>query len=342
MNDTTVIGAAGQVEDVRAYVRAVRAWLGDLPADEVEDLTAGMEADLAERAAESGGPLGGLLGQPEAYAAELRSAAGLPPRVERGGAGCRARASRGPTAWRATRTSWWPGIRGCASCDRPGGWPGVPSPGGSLASVLGTGRIAAAPAGRCGAVDVAGARPAPPGAAGHRGCGSRWASATRSPSSCCCRCWRPTRRGRPASPTRSRDAAVATRRWSSPTGSRSATSTPTTPPATGWTTCGCSTSSASRSPVVGLVPAAGRGPTARMPVAWPPDPRVAVGVFPLGSCPGADPWQASRIGWTPPLTPARRVGRGQRDAAADVGARAPSPASPSALAEPSPSASGTP
>ena len=82
MNDTTVIGSAGQVEDVRAYVRAVRAWLGDLPADEVEDLTAGMEADLAERAAESGGPLGGLLGQPEAYAAELRSAAGLPARVD--------------------------------------------------------------------------------------------------------------------------------------------------------------------------------------------------------------------------------------------------------------------
>ena len=82
MNDTTVIGAAEQVEDVRAYVRAVRAWLGDLPADEVEDLTAGMEADLAERAAESGGPLGGLLGEPEAYAAELRSAAGLPPRVD--------------------------------------------------------------------------------------------------------------------------------------------------------------------------------------------------------------------------------------------------------------------
>ena len=82
MNDTTVIGSAEQVEDVRAYVRAVRAWLGDLPADEVEDLTAGMEADLAERAAESGGPLGGLLGQPEAYAAELRSAAGLPPRVD--------------------------------------------------------------------------------------------------------------------------------------------------------------------------------------------------------------------------------------------------------------------
>ena len=39
-----------------------------------------MEADLAERAAESGDTLGALLGEPEAYAAELRSAAGLPPR----------------------------------------------------------------------------------------------------------------------------------------------------------------------------------------------------------------------------------------------------------------------
>lgn len=51
MNDTTVIGPAGL-------------------------------DDLAERAAESGGPLGGQLGEPEAYAAELRSAAGLPPRVD--------------------------------------------------------------------------------------------------------------------------------------------------------------------------------------------------------------------------------------------------------------------
>ena len=79
MNDTTVI-ATDQAEDVRAYVGAVRAWLGDLPPEEVEDLTAGMEADLAERAAESGDTLGALLGEPEAYAAELRAAAGLPPR----------------------------------------------------------------------------------------------------------------------------------------------------------------------------------------------------------------------------------------------------------------------
>ena len=203
MNDTTVIGAAGQVEDVRAYVLAVRAWLGDLPADEVEDLTAGMEADLAERAAESGGPLGGLLGQPEAYAAELRSAAGLPPRVDvvvpdavrrepwtdRLVREAHELVARHP--WlRELRPTWWL-ARGAVA-----GW--VARRGARHRA------HAAAAAGRGGAVDVAGPGPAPPGAAGHRVRGSRSARRTRSPSSCCCRCWPPTRRGRPASPTRRR------------------------------------------------------------------------------------------------------------------------------------------
>ena len=100
MNDTTVIATDPQVDDVRAYVGAVRAWLGDLPPEEVEDLTAGMEADLAERAAESGGTLGALLGEPEAYAAELRSAAGLPPRWVPVGA-----AAPDPGALRSLRAS---------------------------------------------------------------------------------------------------------------------------------------------------------------------------------------------------------------------------------------------
>ncbi len=140
MNDTTVIGA-GQQEDVRAYVWAVRAWLADLPADEVEDLTAGMEADLAERAAESGGgTLGALLGEPEAYAAELRSAAGLPPRPATVVADAVARepwtarvvrgshdlVARHP--WlRELRPTWWL-ARGAVA-----GW--------VLASVMGTGRV---------------------------------------------------------------------------------------------------------------------------------------------------------------------------------------------------------
>lgn len=67
-------------EDVRAYIGTVRAWLADLPAEDVDDLTLGMEADLSERAAEGDVRLGDLLGEPEVYAAELRAAAGLPPR----------------------------------------------------------------------------------------------------------------------------------------------------------------------------------------------------------------------------------------------------------------------
>jgi hypothetical protein len=60
------------------FARAVRSALADLPADEVEDLTDGLEADLAERAADQDSP---DFGDPITYANELRSAAGLPPRV---------------------------------------------------------------------------------------------------------------------------------------------------------------------------------------------------------------------------------------------------------------------
>lgn len=68
--------------EVRDYVARVRAALADLPAEDVEEFTTGMEADLAERLAEPGqGSLSDRLGNPEVYAAELRSAAGLPPRV---------------------------------------------------------------------------------------------------------------------------------------------------------------------------------------------------------------------------------------------------------------------
>ena len=59
------------------FARAVRAALSDLPPDEVEDLTDGLEADLAERASDEESP---AFGDPVAYANELRSAAGLPPR----------------------------------------------------------------------------------------------------------------------------------------------------------------------------------------------------------------------------------------------------------------------
>jgi hypothetical protein len=68
-------------DNVAAYVHEVRAELADLPVEDVDDLTGGMEADLSELAAESGGDLIGRLGIPGLYAAELRSAAGLPERV---------------------------------------------------------------------------------------------------------------------------------------------------------------------------------------------------------------------------------------------------------------------
>ncbi len=62
------------------FARAVRVALADLPADEVEDLTDGLEADLAERAVDEDSP---DFGDPVAYANELRSAAGLPARTSR-------------------------------------------------------------------------------------------------------------------------------------------------------------------------------------------------------------------------------------------------------------------
>lgn len=90
MNDTRALptsatspdshGPAGTPIDVRAYVARVRAALSDLPADDLDELTQGMEADLAELAEESGN-IRARLGTPESYANELRAAAGMPPRV---------------------------------------------------------------------------------------------------------------------------------------------------------------------------------------------------------------------------------------------------------------------
>lgn len=63
--------------EITEFAQHVREQLGDLPAEEVDDLTDGLEADLAEAFADTPGfdfP------DPGAYALELRSAAGLPPR----------------------------------------------------------------------------------------------------------------------------------------------------------------------------------------------------------------------------------------------------------------------
>jgi len=71
MNTSTV------TPEIVAFAQGVRAALADLPADEVDDLTEGLEADLAEAYAED---LQRELPDPAAYAAELRAAAGLPMR----------------------------------------------------------------------------------------------------------------------------------------------------------------------------------------------------------------------------------------------------------------------
>lgn len=71
MNDTTRV-----TPEVDAFVDAVRARFSDLDADEREDLLDGLEADMADLVDERGPE---SLGDPEAYADELRSAAGMSP-----------------------------------------------------------------------------------------------------------------------------------------------------------------------------------------------------------------------------------------------------------------------
>ncbi|GIG19651.1 hypothetical protein Cch01nite_03750 [Cellulomonas chitinilytica] len=69
--------------DVVGYAAAVRRSLVGLSQDQVDDLTDGLEADLADALADErhvahGRELVEQFGAPEAYAAELRAAAGLP------------------------------------------------------------------------------------------------------------------------------------------------------------------------------------------------------------------------------------------------------------------------
>lgn len=69
-------------DDIVAFAAAVRAHLDDLPADEVDDLLDGLEADLSDQAAEAGDDF--TLPDATTYAAELRAAAGLPERSSTG------------------------------------------------------------------------------------------------------------------------------------------------------------------------------------------------------------------------------------------------------------------
>lgn len=83
--------------EIVEFAQGVRAALADLPAEEVDDLTEGLEADLAEAYAED---LQRELPDPAAYATELRAAAGLPMRTKVAKAGVLSGLVQG---WKDTR-----------------------------------------------------------------------------------------------------------------------------------------------------------------------------------------------------------------------------------------------
>ncbi|EON23250.1 MULTISPECIES: hypothetical protein [Nocardioides] len=95
MNDTIRL-----TPEVDAFVAAVRARFSDLGADEREDLLDGLEADMADLVAERGPE---ALGDPDAYAAELRAAAGLAP----AGPGRRQWSTTSPTAVLDAASTHW-------------------------------------------------------------------------------------------------------------------------------------------------------------------------------------------------------------------------------------------
>lgn len=75
MNDTLHIPTRPEVE---AFVAEVRARLADLSDDERDELLGGLEADLSDQLTDRPEAWADVLGDPAAYAAELRAAAGLP------------------------------------------------------------------------------------------------------------------------------------------------------------------------------------------------------------------------------------------------------------------------
>jgi hypothetical protein len=64
--------------NIKAFAEAVRAELADLPKREIQELTDGLEADLAEKVAEEGVDF--TAGAAAEYATELREAAGVAPK----------------------------------------------------------------------------------------------------------------------------------------------------------------------------------------------------------------------------------------------------------------------
>jgi nucleotide-binding universal stress UspA family protein len=90
--------------EIAEYAAAVRTALADVPAERSEELLDDLEEHLAEVAADDDAPLVFRLGSPEAYADELRTAAGLPAAA----ATDPARAFAGGAALVARLRAWGP------------------------------------------------------------------------------------------------------------------------------------------------------------------------------------------------------------------------------------------
>jgi hypothetical protein len=130
-HDTAGRAAAGGPDDVGTYVAAVRARLDDLAPEEVEELTGGLEADLAEALAGFDETPRQRFGDPAAYADELRAAADLPPRAEPAPDGLGATLGRARRDLRAAadlhvdalqRLPWFAAVRDFLVVLRPAWW----------------------------------------------------------------------------------------------------------------------------------------------------------------------------------------------------------------------------
>lgn len=128
MSSTTDVPVA---RSVAAYAAAVRKALADLGPEQVEELTDGLEANLTDALADDLRPHGADLveefGEPAAYAAELRTAAGVDAvgGRPRRGLVAQVRALRAGTRGvlaRARRRRWWPAVTEIVAALRPLLW----------------------------------------------------------------------------------------------------------------------------------------------------------------------------------------------------------------------------
>lgn len=115
-------------DEIAEYLGQVRAALADLTAEVRDDLLDDLSAHLTEVAAENAEPLREQLGDPAAYAAELRTAAGVGPAASGERAGRRRVARERLSAWWAradTRLGpvfGYPTARDLFAALRPGWW----------------------------------------------------------------------------------------------------------------------------------------------------------------------------------------------------------------------------